>query len=306
MVDRFPVLKRDIYFRGLYPFHELERLIVALGMPDAQAILDDFRTRGRIKDLKVSPVTRYFYRGGSSDGGAHLHCPAAPPSLPPRAAVAASPAHRHQRARLRPGDIARRSRPAHPRPRAAGAPGDAGRPPRAARPVDAVRYLHAVAAGLPALRAGSGGAGGNQSRHHRQPTARARAAERACRPLHAFRRARQRRARLRCVQGRAGDAAGPDRRPSAAVQRQRRLRSPRHRRPAQAAACRRGLLRADRKRLRRAARPELLPGLRAARPSRAGVPLVLAGLPAAEREGLRGAAGRNLPEPGDARRRLPG
>jgi hypothetical protein len=64
MVDRFPVLKRDIYFRGLYPFHELERLIVALGMPDAQAILDDFRTRGRIKDLKVSAVTRFFYRWG--------------------------------------------------------------------------------------------------------------------------------------------------------------------------------------------------------------------------------------------------
>jgi hypothetical protein len=64
MVDRFPVLKRDIYFRGLYPFHELERLIVELGVPDAQAILDDLRTRGRIKDLKVSRVTRYFYRWG--------------------------------------------------------------------------------------------------------------------------------------------------------------------------------------------------------------------------------------------------
>jgi hypothetical protein len=64
MADRFPVLKRDIYFRGLYPFHEIERLIVELGVPDAQAILDDLRTRGRITDLKVSRVTRYFYRRG--------------------------------------------------------------------------------------------------------------------------------------------------------------------------------------------------------------------------------------------------
>jgi hypothetical protein len=63
-VDRFPVLKRDIYFRGLYEFHEIERLLAEFEVPDAEAILDDLRVRGRIKDLKVSPVTRYLYRYG--------------------------------------------------------------------------------------------------------------------------------------------------------------------------------------------------------------------------------------------------
>ena len=60
----FPVIKRDIYFRGLYPLDEIERLLAELDVPDAGAILADLRMRGRIQDLKVSRFNRYLYRYG--------------------------------------------------------------------------------------------------------------------------------------------------------------------------------------------------------------------------------------------------